>query len=169
MEYGSSTAAVEALRQNVETIENVIQLMIDFQLRQMEDGAPQRKWYDTSRLAYSEMPICGVSFSQLVFSIVTPFGFESKRGHIEVTNRKWTNKTFHTGHSFFRNSSSNEVACLTAAQFVNFGVLPEHRGAKIVTLLSEAPSSVTQLSDDLCVVHGTIKDIEKELGFTYLP
>ncbi len=56
-----------------------------------------------------------------------------------------------------------------AAQFVQFGQLPGYKGEKIKTLLSEAPTCVTQLSSELCVVHGTVETLQKELGLTYLP
>ncbi len=108
VEYGSSTAAVEALRQNVGTIEEVTQLMIEFQLRQWEENAPQRKWYNEEVLALSEMPVCGVCFAQPVFSLVTPFGFKPVPRYIGVS-RKWTRRAFNTGHSFFYNSNSTEV------------------------------------------------------------
>lgn len=168
VETSSTQQAVEILRQHANKIEQIMKLLTEFQLRSLPQDSTVRSWYDNQELAYSEMSVCAICNSEVVYKLVVPFGFVPNSNMVDIDS-KFIEIPKSRPHTFYYNPHSTHVICLTAAQFICPDELPEYKGEKIARLVECAPGLTTRLNDEVVVLHGTLDDINEKLGFQYVP
>ena len=118
-------------------------------------------FYDFNKRTISEMPLC----ESIRLLNYLPSGYSFCEGSVQI--KRYSPPKHCLYHQFMKNENG-QIICLFPGQFIKLEDDALKPGDRLAIIKSEAPELITNFSNGLALLHGSIYDIDKKLGLKYI-